>query len=168
MHIDSRLTVNMSASDAPSVVEVAGDKQHGLRVNGKHWKQPKAAFRLNKGMTSFEKRMEERKNHQAAKSKIKEMKDEKEALRAVRQDLVQLAHHKPLLNHSRIAFKQSSQREKQKLRRNDLSSWQQKCIKRGSTVSREEKNATSYSTPEQIFSTHPVKSTPNRASSDQL
>jgi hypothetical protein len=34
-------------------------------------------------MTSFEKRMEDRKNDQAAKAKIKEMKDEKETIRQV-------------------------------------------------------------------------------------
>jgi rRNA-processing protein CGR1 len=77
----------MSASDesgtAPAVETTQTDSQQGLRVNGKNWKEPKAAFRMNKGMTSFEKRMEERKNTQAAKAKIQEMRDEKETIRQV-------------------------------------------------------------------------------------
>ena len=51
---------------------------------GKQWHEPKSAFRLKAGNTTYEKRQEERKAMAAVKAKEKEMKDEKEAERQVR------------------------------------------------------------------------------------
>jgi hypothetical protein len=50
---------------------------------GKQWRLPKTAFRPNAGLTSYSKRVEERKLQQAVKAKEKELKEEKEAKRQV-------------------------------------------------------------------------------------
>ncbi|KAG7139484.1 rRNA-processing protein CGR1 like [Verticillium longisporum] len=71
----------MSTTEAAPAVAPAATKQQGMRVNGKHWLPPKAAFRPTGGLTSFEKRRQEREAMKATKAKEKEMKDEKEALR---------------------------------------------------------------------------------------
>lgn len=52
---------------------------------GKQWHAPKKAFRPGSGLTSYEKRAKERVALAAMKAKEKEMKDEKEADRQVRQ-----------------------------------------------------------------------------------
>lgn len=54
---------------------------------GKQWHAPKTAFRPGSGLTSYEKRAKERVALAAMKAKEKEMKDEKEAERQVRQEL---------------------------------------------------------------------------------
>ncbi|KAK8181810.1 Cgr1 family-domain-containing protein [Phyllosticta capitalensis] len=81
---------------APSQPPVQGMRKNGtplLRCNivpaahtspGKHWHQPKKAFRPTAGLTSYAKRAEERKALAAVKAKEKELKDEKEAARQVR------------------------------------------------------------------------------------
>jgi hypothetical protein len=51
---------------------------------GKNWHENKKPFRLNAGLTSYEKRLEQRKTMAAIKEREKEMKDEKEAERQVR------------------------------------------------------------------------------------
>jgi prolyl-tRNA editing enzyme YbaK/EbsC (Cys-tRNA(Pro) deacylase) len=51
---------------------------------GKQWHENKTAFRPTAGLTSFAKRMEEKKFKDAMKAKEKEMKEEKEAERQVR------------------------------------------------------------------------------------
>jgi rRNA-processing protein CGR1 len=53
----------------------------GMRKNGKNWHENKKPFRLNAGLTSYEKRLEQRKTMAAIKEREKEMKDEKEAER---------------------------------------------------------------------------------------
>jgi hypothetical protein len=50
---------------------------------GKQWHPQKTAFRPTSGLTSYEKRQEDRKATAAVKAKEKEMKDEKEAERQV-------------------------------------------------------------------------------------
>ncbi|KUJ11282.1 uncharacterized protein LY89DRAFT_689167 [Mollisia scopiformis] len=66
-----------TAATAPQVTAQA----QGMRKNGKQWHPQKSAFRPTSGMTSYEKRQEERKATAAVKAKEKEMKEEKEAER---------------------------------------------------------------------------------------
>lgn len=54
---------------------------------GKQWHAQKSAFRPTSGQTSYEKRTIERKAMAAMKAKEREMKDEKEDERQVRQDV---------------------------------------------------------------------------------
>lgn len=56
---------------------------HAKSIQGKQWNQPKTAFRPNAGLTSYAKRVQERKAMQVVKAKEKEMKDEKEEERQV-------------------------------------------------------------------------------------
>ena len=56
-----------------------------MHLAGKNWHLSKKAFRPTAGLTSYAKRMEERKNIEAVKAKEKEMKEEKAAQRQVRQ-----------------------------------------------------------------------------------
>lgn len=51
--------------------------------SGKNWHEPKKPFRPTAGLTSYQKRLEERKAREAMKEKEKEMKEEKEAERQV-------------------------------------------------------------------------------------
>ena len=51
---------------------------------GKNWHETKKPFRPTAGLTSYQKRLEERKAREAMKEKEKEMKEEKEAERQVR------------------------------------------------------------------------------------
>lgn len=53
---------------------------------GKQWHAQKSAFRPTSGQTSYEKRAAGRKAMTAMRAKEKEMKDEKEDERQVRQD----------------------------------------------------------------------------------
>ncbi|KAK8203874.1 hypothetical protein HDK77DRAFT_486289 [Phyllosticta capitalensis] len=74
----------MSAPEAEPTNPVSAPSQppvQGMRKNGKHWHQPKKAFRPTAGLTSYAKRAEERKALAAVKAKEKELKDEKEAAR---------------------------------------------------------------------------------------
>ncbi|KAL3470074.1 rRNA-processing protein cgrA [Aspergillus californicus] len=52
-----------------------------IRKNGKNWHNNKKPFRPNGGLTSYEKRLEMRKQHTAVKEFEKELRDEKEAER---------------------------------------------------------------------------------------
>lgn len=51
---------------------------------GKNWHDDKKPFRPNAGLTSYAKRAELRKQHEAVKEHEKELKEEKEAERQVR------------------------------------------------------------------------------------
>ncbi|POS84152.1 hypothetical protein EPUL_004876, partial [Erysiphe pulchra] len=54
----------------------------GMRKNvGKQWHQPKTAFRLKAGDSSYARRLEERKAMETMKAKEKEMRQEKEDAR---------------------------------------------------------------------------------------
>jgi rRNA-processing protein CGR1 len=55
-----------------------------LLVAGKQWHAPKKAFRPGSGLTSYEQRAKERVARATMKAKEKELKDEKEAERQVR------------------------------------------------------------------------------------
>lgn len=52
---------------------------------GKNWHAPKKPFRPGSGLTSYEKRLEQRKHLEAVKERERELKEEKEAERQVRQ-----------------------------------------------------------------------------------
>lgn len=54
-------------------------------ITGKQWHAPKKAFRPGSGLTSYQQRAKERIAHAAMKAKEKEMKEEKEADRKVRE-----------------------------------------------------------------------------------
>lgn len=54
---------------------------------GKQWHETKKAFRPGSGVTSYEKRAKQRVEMAAVKAKEKEMKDEKEAERQVRENI---------------------------------------------------------------------------------
>lgn len=54
-----------------------------LTRSGKNWHDSKTAFRPNKGLTSYAKRLEARKHQEAVKEREREMKEEKEAERQV-------------------------------------------------------------------------------------
>jgi len=53
----------------------------GMRKNGKNWRENKKPFRPTAGLTSYEKRLKQRKTMAAIKEREKEMKEEKEAER---------------------------------------------------------------------------------------
>jgi rRNA-processing protein CGR1 len=55
-----------------------------LTLPGKQWHGKRGAFRPTAGLTSYAKRMEDKKAKGSMKAKEKEMKDEKEAERQVR------------------------------------------------------------------------------------
>ncbi|EGE78347.1 hypothetical protein RJZ56_001332 [Blastomyces dermatitidis] len=63
------------------IPEPASQAPKGMRKNGKNWHDNKTPFRPTAGQTSFAKRLEERKAREAMKEREKEMKDEKEAER---------------------------------------------------------------------------------------
>ncbi|EEP76585.1 predicted protein [Uncinocarpus reesii 1704] len=71
----------MSSTDAPRSSGPATAPPKGMRENGKNWHDTKAAFRPTKGLTSYARRLDERKAMAAIKEKEKEMKEEKEAER---------------------------------------------------------------------------------------
>ncbi|KAL4943956.1 Cgr1 family-domain-containing protein [Aspergillus oleicola] len=52
-----------------------------VRKNGKNWHANKKPFRPNGGLTSYAKRVETRKQHEAIKEHEKELREEKEAER---------------------------------------------------------------------------------------
>ena len=59
-----------------------------LKSIGKHWHDTKKPFRkAGAGMTSYTKRLEQRKQHEAVKEHERELKEEKEAERQVRRNL---------------------------------------------------------------------------------
>ncbi|KLJ06247.1 hypothetical protein EMPG_10333 [Blastomyces silverae] len=71
-----------AAVEAPmKIPEPASQAPKGMRKNGKNWHDNKTPFRPTSGQTSYAKRLEERKAHEAMKEREKEMKDEKEAER---------------------------------------------------------------------------------------
>lgn len=55
-----------------------------LLTTGKDWKAPKAAFRPTAGLSTYQKRAEQRKQLEVIKAKEKEMKADKQAEREVR------------------------------------------------------------------------------------
>lgn len=70
---------NMSATTATAPAPVAG-----LRKNGKQWHEPKKAFRLTAGQTSYAKRVAREAQAAEVKKVENEMKGEKEQERQVR------------------------------------------------------------------------------------
>ncbi|KAL2216867.1 hypothetical protein M432DRAFT_592023 [Thermoascus aurantiacus ATCC 26904] len=73
--MSSSATATTSSTPAPVV---------GMRENGKNWHAPKKPFRPGAGLTSYAKRLEERKHMAAVKEREREMKEEKEAERQAR------------------------------------------------------------------------------------
>jgi rRNA-processing protein CGR1 len=55
----------------------------GIRKNGKQWHEPKKAFRMNAGQTTYEKRAAKQAQEKEVKTMENEMKAEKEAERQV-------------------------------------------------------------------------------------
>ncbi|KAG4434383.1 hypothetical protein IFR05_010116 [Cadophora sp. M221] len=74
----------MSTEIERTVEAAAAATLQGMRKNGKQWHEPKTAFRPKAGNGTYEKRQAERLAMVAVKAKEKEMKDEKEAARKVK------------------------------------------------------------------------------------
>ncbi|KAL1847778.1 rRNA-processing protein cgr1 [Paecilomyces lecythidis] len=67
---------------APATTPVTNaTKAMGMKKNGKNWHGNKKPFRPTSGLTSYAKRVEERKQLAAIKEREREMKEEKEAER---------------------------------------------------------------------------------------
>ncbi|KAF2270594.1 hypothetical protein CC78DRAFT_563944 [Lojkania enalia] len=79
-------------TQAPAGPPSQGSAFQGIRKNdvgaGKQWHQTKTAFRPRANQTSYAKRLEERKALAVVRAKEKEMKDEKEAERQRRIEVI--------------------------------------------------------------------------------
>lgn len=60
----------------------------GLRKNGKNWHEPKKAFRPTAGLTPYQKRKESDEKRKMVRAREQEMKDEKEAERTRRTQII--------------------------------------------------------------------------------
>lgn len=79
--------LGMRVNGTPALCVPHFQENEGCQVltnpSGKNWHEPKKPFRPTAGLTSYQKRLEERKAREAMKEKEKEMKEEKEAERQV-------------------------------------------------------------------------------------
>ncbi|KAF2806757.1 uncharacterized protein BDZ99DRAFT_465547 [Mytilinidion resinicola] len=80
--------MSVEAVTAPVEAPVTRPAVQGIRINGKQWHEKRAPLRKNAGLTSYQKRAEDTKILAAIKAKEKEMKDEKEAERLRRAEII--------------------------------------------------------------------------------
>lgn len=117
---------------------------------GKNWHDAKKPFRPAAGMTSYAKRQELRKQHEAIKEHERELKEEKEAERQVSIHCYVVTVWM-LITDKRPISKGSRNAEPQRRKRNDTTRWQRRCTTSGLNVSSGKRSATSCSTHDPIL-----------------
>ncbi|PGH11803.1 rRNA-processing protein cgrA [Polytolypa hystricis UAMH7299] len=120
----SSAAVVAASADAPAQ-QPAPKTNIGSRVNGKNWQLRRTPFRPTSGLTSYEKRQQEKKTLDAVKEREKEMKEEKEA---ERQRRIQAIKDRRAAKEEKIRYEQMAEkmhhkrveRKKRREKRNKL------------------------------------------------